>query len=123
MTRKVFAWTAALLLLVISGFHMTGLPMVRNSIPDIENLFMQAALEPVWITPSIHWFVFALIIILSAVRPQIVFRPVLGLIGIAVIIDAFLIAFHVGFFIGAILLFVAGVLTILSAVLRKPNLV
>ncbi len=80
---------------------------------------MQLALEPVWITPSIHWFVFAMIIILSAVKPQRALNPVLALIGVAVIADAILITFHVGFFIGAMLLFVAGVLAILTAVVGK----
>lgn len=112
---KIPAYLGAIILILVSGFHLTGLGMAKETASTTENPFMKAALEPIWAMPSVHWLVFAVIVVVMNRKPSRHTRMIILLIAVAVIVDAVLIGMKLGPFIGAILLAVSGILIAGSA--------
>ncbi len=116
--RKAPAWAGSVILLLGAGYHLSALPFAREqAAAGIESAFLRAVSDPLWIMPSAHWAVFAVVAVLAILSPSGLSRWILLLISAAVLADAAMIAAKLGPFIGAIMLGLASALIGLSALL------
>ena len=117
---KITAILAALILLAGAWLHMSALPMVKTSAADIEPEFFKNGLPAMWILPALHWvFIACLSIGLSWYKSKACAAVLMGF-GLWVLVDALITYLHVGAFMGVYMLFVAGLLLLVSGfMLRK----
>lgn len=118
-SARITGWLGAVLLVLGAAFHMTGLAMVRAGATDVSDPFLRAALEPIWVFPSVHWAAMALVAGFLAGREDGQSRLILGGVGTVVLIDAILMATSIGGFVGTYLLGVCGLLISFSAFLAR----
>lgn len=107
----------SVLLLITSGFHLTGLPMVEKAATEVSSDFFAAALHPLWLMPSLHWSLIALVACGAAWWPSRFSRLFLFVAAALVIIDAIMMYVAIGPFPGEALLAASG-LSFLGAGIR-----
>lgn len=115
--KKIPATTGSIILLLGGAFHLTGLPLVMREASSIENGFLRALIEPLWLFPAIHWAVFAILALSVTIKPSHHTRFVLFVVAATVIADAALTAMKLGPFIGALMLGLAGGLILIGAII------
>ena len=113
---KIAAWIGAVALFLGAGFHFTAQDFVRLEAAKLQDPFMKAALEPVWLMSSVHWIAFGLLSVAVTIKPSHHTRIVLLVIAAALITDAVLISNNLGAFAGAIILAFAGLCMLIAAV-------
>ena len=114
--RAYAVWIGAALLTVTALFHLTGyfgIP-APNPASGLASFF-EAALRPLWLLASLHWFLTAMICVLVIkAEPRIARATLLGCAAI-VLADAALLYYFIGPFIGEAVLAAAALLLMAGA--------
>lgn len=116
MPRTYAAWFGSGLLVITALFHLTGFPAIpaAPSITDAST-FHEAVLKPLWLFAAMHWLLIATVGTLLARSPSGVARIVLLCCGSIVLIDASVLYWFVGPFIGVWFLMMAGLAMMVAA--------
>lgn len=111
MVRRAYAaWLGSALLAITALVHLTGFPAIPVSAPITDaSTFYEAALRPLWLFASIHWLLIATICVLAARSRLGAARTVLLCCGGVVVVDAAVLYWFIGSFVGVWLLAAAGV--------------
>lgn len=117
---KPIALLGALVLLVTSGFHLTGLPMAAKAATEVSSGFFSAALVPLWLMPAIHWSIAALLAIVATMRPSAFSRLYLLVAAFIVFVDAGVMLASIGPFLGELMLGVSGALFLWAGLRTQP---
>ena len=104
VNAKVSALIGALLLLATAGFHLTGLPIGQQAVGEVSSSFFAAAIVPLWLIPSVHWFILSLLSVLAGRHPSAFSRYFLIGTAILLTVDAVLMFVHIGPFPGELML-------------------
>ena len=98
------------LLAVGALFHLTGYVSIPSAPPvDALEKFFGAALRALWLFAGLHWLLIATICVLAAKSHAQFARPILLCCAVIILTDAALLFWFLGPFIGAAILFGAGV--------------
>ena len=121
-TIKLTAGLGALILLITSGFHMTGYVPAKQALLGIKPDFFKNALTGSWITPSVHWlFIACMTVGLSFYRSNACAAVLIGF-GILILLDALIILTHVGLFAGAFMLAASGTLILIAGLMLRREM-
>lgn len=124
MTRnmaKWAGWMAAALLMLGAAFHTTGLGLAKAGAQEVSNLFLAAALEPIWAMASLNWVSFSLLAAIFAGRTDRTSRLALSIIGGCLVLIAATMARSLLGFPGTWVLGLSGLLLLLSAALATTR--
>jgi hypothetical protein len=117
---RIATWLGSALLAATAAFHASGLPDIRTAAAAARYEGMLGmAIEPLWLFPSLHWAVLALIALaLPGGRSA---SLALLLIGLLLVADAALLFFYLGPFVGEAMLAGAGSCFVAAALLRRKT--
>ena len=119
---KITAILGALILLAGALFHMTALPQLETSIAEVEPDFFKHALGGMWMMPALHWIFIAFLSIGLSRYKSNACAAILMAFGCWIIIDGIVTFMHVGPFLGAYMLGLAGVLLLASGVMLRKEM-
>lgn len=110
-TRLIYAvWIGSALLAITALVHLIGFLAMPASPPITDaSTFYESVLRPLWLFASMHWLLIATVCLLVARWPLGAARIVLLCCGCVVLIDAAVLYWFIGPFIGVWLLAAAGV--------------
>ena len=118
---KITAIIGALILLLGAAFHLSALPQVRDALAGGDMAgFFRSALAGMWMLPALHWiFIASLSVGLSRYKSNSC-AAILMAFGVLIIVDGVVTFLHVGPFMGAYMLCLAGgLLTVSGVTLRR----
>ena len=116
MARLNAVWLGSALLAITALFHLTGFSAIPASPPIKDaSTFYEAVLRPLWIFASVHWLLIAMVCVLASRSRSGAPRMVLVCCGGGVLIDAAVLYWFIGSFIGVWLLAAAGVAMLIAA--------
>jgi len=116
---KITAILAALILIAGAVFHMSGLAPVKETLADVKPVFYQDALSGIWVMPSVHWILIAFLSVGLSWYKSKACAATLIAFGVLVFVDGLIAVFHIGPFMGAYMLGVAGILLLISGVMLR----
>lgn len=111
----------AALLLTTVYFHTAGLPLATKAAGEVSSSFLSALMQPLWLLPTNHWAILALVGGAMAWRQQTGSRLVLAAIALLLLIDGGMILAAVGGFFGGLMLVGTGALFAASALFAAPQ--
>lgn len=119
--RRVHAvWLGSAVLASGALFHTTGFPAIPASPPITDAAtFYQAALRPLWLFASLHWLLIAMVCVLVTRSSTGAARTILLCCGFTVLIEAAVLYWFIGPFIGVWLLAAAGVAITIAALVKS----
>lgn len=109
-TRTVYSvWIGSALLAVGALFHLTGYVSIPSAAPaGGHGKFFDAALHALWLFAGLHWLLIATVFVLAAKSGGSFVRLILLCCAISILIDAGILFWFLGPFIGAAILAAAG---------------
>lgn len=116
--RRVYAvWVGSALLAITALVHLTGFPAMPASPPITDaSTFYEAVLRPLWLFASAHWLLIATVCMFAARSPWGAARIVLLACGGVVLVDAVVLYWFIGPFMGVWLLAAAGVAMMVATI-------
>jgi len=118
---KITAILGALILLITAVFHMTALRQLGGAVAVIDSEFYRSALPGMWMMPSVHWLFIAFLSIGLARYKSNACAAILMAFGALILVDALITFLHVGPFIGAYMLGLAGLLLLASGLMLRKE--
>jgi len=117
---KITAILGAVILLAGAAFHMSALAGVKAAVAGVEPAFYKNALPGMWVMPAVHWLLIAFLSVGLSRYKSNACAAILMAFGVLIIVDGIVTFLHVGPFIGANLLCLAGgLLTVSGVTLRR----
>jgi len=122
---KITAILGSLILFAGALFHLSGTGHVMASInriaPEVLPVFFNEALAGVWVMPALHWIFIAFLSIGLSRYKSNACAAILMAFGCWIIIDGIVTFMHVGPFLGAFMLGLAGALLLASGVMLRKE--
>ncbi len=116
MRRTYAVWLGSALLTITALVHLTGFLAIPPSLPITDaSTFYEAVLRPLWLFASIHWLLLAAVCVLLTTSPFGAARIVMLCCGGVILVDAAVLYWFIGPFIGVWLLLAAGVAMLVAA--------
>lgn len=107
--RTLLGWIGVIILVVTAMFHSTGYSDAKKAAEAFESgSFFATALPALWLFPSIHWLFAALIGVFALHSSTQLARLLLFGVSVLLAIDAGLLYFSIGPFIGELMLLVSA---------------
>lgn len=117
---RIIIWLGAAILAVTAAFHFTGFASVKAAAAALESETLAAkALAPLWLFPTAHWFFIAVMAFAASFSSSKFARGFLGAAAVIIALDAGLLYYYLGPFIGEAMLAAAALCFALGAVFRR----
>lgn len=113
--HRILGILGSVLLLVTSGFHLTGLPMAKNAAAEVGSAFFAASLVPLWLMPTIHWSAMAILSSVAAWHSSRLGQFILIGVALVLLVDTVTMFSSIGPFLGEAMLVGSSGLFIASA--------
>lgn len=119
---KISAIAGAVILLAGAVLHLSATAQVEASLVGVEPAFFRLALPGMWMLPAVHWVFIAFLSIGLSRYKSSACAAILMAFGVWVLVDALVTFMHVGSFMGAYMLAIAGALLLASGVMLRSDM-